>query len=95
MQKANSIEIYYELHGKGNPLVLIMGLRRNAEWWYRQLPDLSRHFKVLVFDNRGAGRAEKPVMDYSIRLFADDTTGLMEALDIKRPIFWAFPWADT
>lgn len=83
-QKANGIEIYYEIHGQGEPLILIMGLRRNAEWWYRQIPDLSKHFKVLVFDNCGAGRTDKPVMDYFIRLFADDTAGLMEALDIKK-----------
>ena len=83
-QKVNDIEIYYEFHGQGEPLVLIMGLRRNIEWWYRQVPDLSKHFKVLVFDNRGAGRTEKPVMDYSIRLFADDTAALMESLDIKK-----------
>jgi len=84
MQKANGIEIYYEIHGKGEPLILIMGLRRNIEWWYRQVPDLSKHFKVLVFDNRGAGRSDKPKMDYSIRLFADDTTGLIESLSIKK-----------
>ena len=82
-QKVNGIEIYYETHGGGGPLVLIMGLRRNAEWWYRQIPPLSKHFKVLVFDNRGAGRTDKPKMDYSIRLFADDTAGLMEALGIR------------
>jgi len=82
--KVKDINLYYEIHGQGEPLVLIMGLRRNAEWWFRQVPDLSKHFKVLAFDNRGAGRTEKPVMDYSIRLFADDTAGLMEALDIKK-----------
>jgi pimeloyl-ACP methyl ester carboxylesterase len=84
MQKINGIQIYYEIHGKGEPLILIMGLRRNVEWWYRQVPDLSKYFKVLIFDNRGSGRTEKPVMDYSIRLFADDTAGLMEAHDIKK-----------
>ena len=80
---ANGIKIYYEIHGKGDPLVLIMGLRRNAEWWYCQIPALPEHFKVIAFDNRGAGRSDKPRMDYSIRLFADDTAALMEALDIK------------
>jgi len=79
----NGIKVYYEIHGKGDPLVLIMGLRRNAEWWYCQIPALSEHFKVIAFDNRGAGRSEKPRMDYSIRLFADDTAGLLEALKIK------------
>lgn len=83
-QKANGIEIYYEIHGRGDPLVLIMGLRRNAEWWYGQIPSLSRHLKLLVFDNRGAGRSDMPEMDYSIRLFADDTAELMRSLEIKR-----------
>ena len=79
----NGIKVYYEIHGKGDPLVLIMGLRRNAEWWYCQIPALSEHFKVIAFDNRGAGRSDKPKMEYSIRLFAEDTAGLMEALKIK------------
>jgi pimeloyl-ACP methyl ester carboxylesterase len=80
----NGCEIYYEVHGQGDPLVLIMGLRRNLEWWYRQIPALSQHFQVIAFDNRGAGRSDKPVMEYSIRLFADDTAGLMEALAIPK-----------
>jgi pimeloyl-ACP methyl ester carboxylesterase len=78
----NGCEIYYEIHGEGDPLVLIMGLRRNVEWWYRQIPALSRHFQVIAFDNRGAGRSDKPAMEYSMRLFADDTAGLMDALGI-------------
>lgn len=82
--KVNGIEIYFEIHGQGDSLVLIMGLRRNVEWWYSQIPALSKHFKVVAFDNRGAGRSEKPVMDYTIKLFADDTMGLMEALNIKK-----------
>jgi len=79
----NDCEIYYEVHGQGDPLVLIMGLRRNVEWWYRQLPALSQRFQVIAFDNRGAGRSDKPVMEYSMGLFAEDTAGLMEALDIQ------------
>ena len=79
---ANNIDIYFETYGSGPPLVLIMGLRRNAEWWYRQIPELSQHFTVIAFDNRGAGRSDKPEMDYSIGLFADDTAGLMNFLGI-------------
>ena len=80
----NGCNFYYEIHGNGDPLVLIMGLRRNIEWWYRQIPELSRHFQVIAFDNRGAGRSDKPGMEYSIRLFADDTAGIMDALDISK-----------
>ncbi len=83
-QRVNGIEIYYEIHGQGDPLVLIMGLRRNVEWWFGQIPTLSKHFKLLVFDNRGAGRSDKPKTDYSIRLFADDTAELMKSLNIKK-----------
>ena len=82
--KANHIQMYYEIHGRGFPLLLIMGLKRNTEWWYRQIPALSRHFRVIAFDNRGAGRSDKPEMDYSIGMFADDAAGLMDALGIGR-----------
>ena len=78
----NGCEFYYEIHGQGDSLVLIMGLRRNVEWWYRQIPALSRHFQVIAFDNRGAGRSDKPVMEYSMQLFAQDTAALMETLDV-------------
>ncbi|MGD9302138.1 MAG: alpha/beta fold hydrolase, partial [Desulfobacterales bacterium] len=54
------------------------------KWWYRQIPALSQDFQVIAFDNRGAGRSDKPAMEYSIRLFADDTAGLMDALDISK-----------
>jgi len=80
--KVNGCSIYYEIHGQGPPLVMIMGLRRNIEWWYHQIPVLSRYFKVIAFDNRGAGRSDKPVMDYSIQMFADDTATLMKTLGI-------------
>jgi len=80
--RVDDINLYYDTHGEGIPLVLIMGLRRNLEWWYCQIPSLSKYFKVIIFDNRGAGRSDKPDMEYSIRLFADDTAGLMEALGI-------------
>lgn len=82
-QDVNGIKIYYEIHGKGEPLLLIMGIRRNIEWWYKQLPDLSAQCQVIVFDNRGSGRTDKPTDDYRIEQFADDTAGLMRGLGIK------------
>lgn len=82
--KVGDLQMYYEVHGEGFPLLLIMGLRRNAEWWYRQIPELSNHFRVIALDNRGAGRSGKPVMDYSIPLFAADTAGLLDSLEVER-----------
>jgi pimeloyl-ACP methyl ester carboxylesterase len=78
----NDCNIYYEIHGQGDLLVLIMGLRRNVEWWYRQIPALAEHFQVIAFDNRGAGRSDKPEMEYSMRLFAEYTAGLMDTLEL-------------
>jgi len=83
--KVNDINMYYEIHGDGFPLVMIMGLSANADWW---TPDLieqcSRNYKTVIFDNRDAGRTDKPEINYSIKMFADDTAGLMDALNIER-----------
>ncbi|NIR02106.1 MAG: alpha/beta fold hydrolase, partial [Gemmatimonadales bacterium] len=46
------------------------------------IPTFSREFRVVAFDNRGAGRSDKPAIRYSIPMFADDTAGLMDALGI-------------
>ncbi|WXG39581.1 MAG: alpha/beta hydrolase [Candidatus Freyarchaeum deiterrae] len=84
-KKVGDINTYYETHGKGPPLVMIMGLGANKDWWPPDLIEqFSKHFKTLIFDSRGAGRTDKPAIDYSIKMFADDTLGLMDALGIKQ-----------
>jgi len=80
--RVNDIEIYYEEYGQGEPLVLIMGLGANTTDWDMQIPTFSREFLVVAFDNRGAGRSDKPVMRYTIALLADDAAGLLDALGI-------------
>jgi pimeloyl-ACP methyl ester carboxylesterase len=83
--KVNGIQIYYEVHGEGFPLIMIMGLGGNIDWWDpRMIQELSKKFKTVVFDNRGAGRTDVSDRRYTIRLFADDTAGLMDALGISR-----------
>ncbi len=83
--RIGEIKMYYEIHGKGFPLVMIMGLLANKDWWIPEvIEELSKHFKVLIFDNRGAGRTDAPKIDYTIKMFADDTLGLMDALEIEQ-----------
>jgi len=83
--KVNDINIYYEIHGVGFPLVMIMGFTGTSTFWSPYLIDgVSRHFKVIIFDNRGAGRTDKPDLDYTLKMMADDTAGLMDALGIER-----------
>nr|QRD81006.1 lipolytic protein [uncultured bacterium] len=80
--RVNDINIYYEIHGEGYPLVLIGGLGSQIQSWATQVSVYSRYFKVIVFDNRGAGRTDKPDVPYTIELMADDTAGLLDFLGI-------------
>jgi 3-oxoadipate enol-lactonase len=85
--KVGDINMYYDTRGEGFPLVLIMGFMGNADCWdpLYFLPRLSEHFKVITFDNRGAGRTDvSDREEYTIRMMADDTAGLMDALGIRR-----------
>ncbi len=79
---ANGIDIYYETHGSGDPLVLIAGLGYGQWMWHKMIPGLAQHFRVIAFDNRGVGETDKPPGPYSAQMLADDTAGLLEALDI-------------
>lgn len=83
--KVNDINIYHEIQGDGFPLVMIIGLGSNLVWWDEKLLEaVSSKYKTVVFDNRGSGRTDKPDLDYSIRMFADDAIGLMDELKIER-----------
>ena len=83
--KVNDIQMYYEVKGTGFPLVMIMGMGGNLDWWDpRLIEGLSKNFKTVMFDNRGAGRTDVSDKEFSIRLFADDTVGLMNALGISQ-----------
>ncbi len=79
----NGIKIYYETYGEGFPVVLIGGLGSQVQSWATQVPIYSKHFKVIVFDNRGAGKSDKPNVPYTTELMADDTVGLLETLSVE------------
>lgn len=81
---ANGIEMYYEQHGSGPDVLLIMGLGAHSGAWALQTPQFARSFRVTVFDNRGAGRSSAPDEPYSMAGMADDTAALMTALAIPR-----------
>ena len=81
--RVNEIEMNYELHGEGKPLVLIMGLTGSLEGWRPLVPAFAQEHRVLIFDNRGAGLTDKPAGPYSMPMMADDTAGLMDALGIE------------
>ena len=55
--RANGIDIYYETHGEGEPLLLHPGYGCTVEVYWANVPELARHFRVIVLDPRGAGRS--------------------------------------
>ena len=84
-ETVGDIDIYYEIHGPPDapPIVLIGGWASYLWIWFRQIPAFKERYRCVVFDNRGAGRSSKPDYPYTIEMFANDTVGLMEALDIE------------
>jgi len=80
--KVGDINIYYEIHGKGEPLVLIYGYAGDSGLWFRQIPILSKKYRVIAFDNRGVGRSDKPDIPYTMAMMAADISGLLDAVGI-------------
>ena len=85
----NNIELYYEIHGAGHPLVLISGLGYPLWQWHKMVPFLAEHFQVITFDNRGVGQSDKPAGPYTAQMLAADTAGLLDALGIEKAIIAA------
>jgi pimeloyl-ACP methyl ester carboxylesterase len=82
--KVNGIQIYYEEHGNGQPILLIQGLGYPSGMWFMQIPALSRHFQTIVFDNRGVGKTDKPDEEYTVRLMASDAAELLRSLKVPK-----------
>ena len=82
---ANGQTLYFEVHGDGPPLVLVMGIGYDATLWtLAQIPALCETFQVVVFDNRDVGRSSRATEPYAIADMADDVAGLLDALDMAR-----------
>jgi len=82
--RANDIDMHYELSGQGECLVLIHGYSDNLNMWYRQVPEFSKHCRVLTYDVRGFGQTGRRAADYSMGLFAEDLHALLGALKISK-----------
>ncbi len=80
----NQTKLYYEVHGNGEPLILIAGFSANHTVWTNVLHQLSQYFRVILFDNRGSGQSEHSDHPYNMALLAEDTFALMDYLQIKK-----------
>ncbi|MET0645278.1 MAG: alpha/beta fold hydrolase [Pyrinomonadaceae bacterium] len=79
---ARGFELYYEEHGRGEPLVLVPGFGAGLWIWYRQVPGFAERFRTIVFDPRGVARsaADAP---FTMRDLADDLAALLEELRVE------------
>ncbi|MEM2959717.1 MAG: alpha/beta hydrolase, partial [Candidatus Jordarchaeaceae archaeon] len=84
--KVGDLDIYYEIHGAENkvPLVLIMGLSGDILGWMFQIPEFSKKYRVIAFDNRDAGRTTKTDVSYTIETCAQDTYNLLVSLGVGK-----------
>src|SRR5260370_5752145 len=83
-ENSGSIELYYEDHGQGRPVVLIHGYPLSGRAWDRQVPALlEAGHRAITYDRRGFGKSSQPTAGYDYDTFADDLCTLLEALDLR------------
>src|SRR6476659_4400521 len=85
------IEIHYEDHGSGRPVVLIHGYPLNGNSWERQERELlANGYRVISYDRRGFGRSSQPTVGYDYDTFAADLNALLEHLDLSDIVLAGF-----
>ena len=85
------IEIHYEDHGSGQPVVLIHGYPLNGNSWERQERELlAAGYRCISYDRRGFGRSSQPTVGYDYDTFAADLNALLEHLDLTDVILVGF-----
>jgi pimeloyl-ACP methyl ester carboxylesterase len=83
-ENSSDIEIYYEDHGAGQPVVLIHGYPLSGRAWDKQVPVLlEAGYRVITYDRRGFGRSSQPATGYDYDTFAADLNTLLEYLDLR------------
>ncbi|MHA2299294.1 MAG: alpha/beta fold hydrolase [Candidatus Hodarchaeales archaeon] len=83
----NEMKVYHEIHGEGQPLVFIQGAFISSTMWKPQVDHFSKNYKVITYDIRGHGKTgSTTVKKYSIELYANDLLGLLDALEIEKPV---------
>lgn len=82
--KVNDIEMYYEVHGEGEPLLLLHGLTGTSQMCKSFLPDYEPYFKVIIPDLRGHGKTTNPSRQFTARQASDDIIKLLDHLKVDK-----------
>lgn len=90
-ENSTSVELYYEDHGEGQPIVLIHGFPLSGASWERQIPVLLKAgHRVITYDRRGFGKSSQPASGYDYDTFTADLKVLMDELDLHDTILAGF-----
>src|SRR5437867_6036818 len=80
----NGMEMHYEIHGHGDPLVLLHGFTGAGADWQYIFTDPPAGYRLIIPDLRGHGRSTNPSMEFTHRQAAIDVVALLDQLDIER-----------
>ena len=90
-ENSGDIELYFEDHGTGQPVVLIHGFPLNCQSWERQAAALlEAGYRVIAYDRRGFGQSSKPTIGYDCDTFAHDLDAILDALGLQDVILVGF-----
>ncbi|MBB2745220.1 UNVERIFIED_ORG: pimeloyl-ACP methyl ester carboxylesterase [Microbispora rosea subsp. rosea] len=90
-ENSTDINLYYEDHGSGQPIVLIHGYPLDGHSWEKQIPALlGAGYRVITYDRRGFGQSSQPTVGYDYDTFAADLNTLLETLDLRDVILVGF-----
>lgn len=88
----NGVRYHYVEAGRGEPLVLIHGFPQNWYMWRKLIPELAKHFRVIVPDMRGAGWSDAPADGYGKAQIADEIAAFMDAVGAPRAKVMGHDW---
>ena len=82
--KSTNTNIYYELHGSGPVLLMVAGMASDSKSWQFILPDMIKHYRLIIYDNRGCGRTETDGKGFNLKDLAKDAFGLLDHLEYDK-----------
>jgi non-heme chloroperoxidase len=90
-ENSGDIELYYEDHGSGQPVVLIHGYPLSGASWEKQVPVLlDAGYRVITYDRRGFGKSSQPTTGYNYDTFAEDLRALLNQLKLRDVVLAGF-----
>jgi len=82
--RSGDADIYYEVTGSGEPLLMIMGFLSDSRMWMLQTPAFSEHFTCITFDNRGVGNSSRPPGPYTMEQMAADAIAVLDDAGVDK-----------